>query len=406
MKKLLSVNNYHYRRGGAEKVFLEHNDMFERCGWNVVPFAMKHSNNLYSEWEKYFPDEIEFGKRYGYLQKILLASKVIYSLESSRRIDALLDKIQFDICHCHNIYHHLSPSILSKLKRRGIPVVMTLHDLKLACPNYQMKTHDGICERCKERRFYNAVIHRCIKDSFSLSALIMVESYVHRLLNVYAKNVNKFIVPSLFYQRKFIEWGMDPSKLIKIPNYVDVEKHVPDFEPGRKYLYFGRLSKEKGLTTLIKAAKLADVDLLIAGTGPEKADLEERAKKDGCKVQFAGFLTGRALENAIKSCRASVLPSEWYENAPMSIKESYALGKPVIGSRIGGIPELVKEGETGITFKCGSTVELAAALRKFSKLPDKSIRQMGQAGRAFVEQHFNKNIYFERVKRLYSSLNR
>lgn len=406
MKKLLSVNNYYYRRGGAEKVFLEHNEMFERWDWNVVPFAMKHANNLYSEWEKYFPAEIEFGKDYGYLQKIRLATKVIYSLESSRKIDALLDRVQFDICHCHNIYHHLSPSILSNLQKRGIPVVMTLHDLKLACPNYQMKTHDGICERCKGKRFFNASIHRCIKNNFSLSALIMVESYIHHYFNIYEENVNKFIVPSKFFQEKFTEWGMKPKKIVYIPNYVDVEKHAPNFETGWRYLYFGRLSKEKGLTTLLKAAKLANVELVIAGTGPEKGALEAIAKKDGCKVQFAGFLAGRALENAIKSCRASILPSELYENSPMSILESYALGKPVIGSRIGGIPELVKEGETGITFTCGSTVELAAALRKFSKLPDKSIRQMGQAGRAFVEQHFNKNIYFERVKRLYASLNR
>jgi glycosyltransferase involved in cell wall biosynthesis len=404
MKKLLTVNNYHYRRGGADSVFLDHSRLFSQMGWKVVPFSMQHPNNFKSPYEKYFISEIEFGKKYTLIEKIINSLSIIYSFEAKRHIINLLEEENFDICHCHNIYHHISPSILPIVKSYAIPIVMTLHDLKLCCPNYQMLTHDGICERCKKRKYFNTIKHKCIKSSLSLSILIAIESYVHQLTKIYYRNVDRFIVPSKFYIKKMEEWGMPGSKMSYIPNYVDATQDIPEFAPGKNFLYFGRLSQQKGLKTLVKAAKKAGIGLLIAGEGPEKEDLLRLVRKLECNVTFLGFLNGKKLKDAIRSCRASILPSEWYENAPMSIKESYAFGKPVIGADIGGIPELISNEVTGFTFKSGSVEQLADRLRNIADMKDSGIRAMGKEGRSFVEKHHNKKLYIERVKNLYLEL--
>jgi glycosyltransferase involved in cell wall biosynthesis len=404
MKNLLSVNNYYYPRGGADSLFLRHNQIFEENGWNVIPFSMRHPNNLYTEWSKHFISEIEFGHKYNLLKKLINAINIIYSYESMHMVNSLIKQKKFDICHCHNIYHHISPSILTILKKNNIPVVMTLHDLKLSCPNYQMLTHDGICERCKKSNFFNVLVHKCIKNNFALSALIMIESYIHHFLEIYEKNIDFFIVPSYFYIEKFCEWGLSRNKLLYIPNYIESKCEKSEIVPGKTFLYFGRLSKEKGLLTLLKASKMANIELIIAGDGPDKKKLECLSSRLGCDAHFLGYLTGRKLEAVIKSCRATVLPSEWYENAPLSIKESYAFGKPVIGARIGGIPELINENETGFTFESGSASQLADALNKIKEMKDHQLLEMGYNSIMLVKEKFNKDIYFHRISCVYNSL--
>jgi glycosyltransferase involved in cell wall biosynthesis len=403
-KTLLSINNYYYPRGGAEVLYLRHNAMFFNKGWSIIPFSMKHSKNIKTIWTKYFISEIEFGQKYNNLQKAFNSTKVVFSLEARRKIANLIKNNKVDLCHCHNIYHHISPSILPVLKRNGIPVVMTLHDLKLGCPNYQMLAHDGICERCKGGKYYNVLKHRCIKNNLGLSALIMIESYFHNYLEIYEKNVDVFIVPSRFYLKKLVEWGIDHRKLAYIPNYLDENDINATVEAGEGFLYFGRLSKEKGLKTLIRAANKAEVELKIAGDGPMKEELKALSNRIGGKVDFLGYLNGKTLKDEISKCRATVLPSEWYENAPISVKESYGLGKPVIGARIGGIPELIIENETGYTFESGSIDQLSDILRKVNNFSDNSIVEMGLEGKKLVKDNLNQELYFRRISSLYSKL--
>ncbi len=212
MATLLSINNYHYYRGGAETVFLEHNRMFESQDWRVVPFSMHHPKNLPTPWSSYFIDEIELGSDYSLREKLIRVPKVIYSFEARRKLGRLLDETRPDVCHGHNIYHHISPSILSLLKQRGVPTVLTLHDLKLACPAYSMLATDGICERCRGGKFYNVVTHRCLKGSLAMSAIVWTEAVLHRWLGSYLDCVNCFVVPSRFYIEKFVEWGFPRAK--------------------------------------------------------------------------------------------------------------------------------------------------------------------------------------------------
>lgn len=402
MSTLLSINNYYYRRGGAEVVFLEQNRMFEERGWRVAPFAMRHPKNLPSPWAQYFIDEIEFGEDYSAWEKLLKVPKVIYSLEARRKLSALLNVVRPNIAHAHNVYHHISPSIFGVLKRRNIPTVLTLHDLKLACPAYKMLAHDGICERCKDGALSHVVRNRCVKNSLALSGMIWLEASVQRMLGCYADNVDRFITPSRFYLEKLVEWGWERARFAHIPNFVDVDAHRPDYTIGQAFLYFGRLAPEKGLATLVKAAALAQAPLWIAGAGPEEAALKQLAVQTGANVKFHGYKAGAELHALIHAARAVVLPSEWYENAPMSVLESYALGRPVIGAAIGGIPELIREDETGISFKGGHVDALAAALRRIADMPDAQLAQMGRSGRAWVESEFTVERYLERLLALYS----
>jgi glycosyltransferase involved in cell wall biosynthesis len=404
MPTLLAVNNYYYSRGGAETVFFGHNRLLEAAGWNVVPFAMRHPKNLETPWSKYFVDEIEFGGDYSLAQKLVRAPKIIYSFEARTKLQRLLDAVDVDICHVHNLYHHISPSILGLLKRRGIPVVLTLHDLKIACPAYNMLAPDGVCERCRGGRLYNVVVHRCIKGSAALSGLVMLEAVLHRLLGSYRDCVSRFIVPSRFYIEKLCEWGMPRALFQHVPNFVDVQRYIPVYAPGSYFIFFGRIAREKGVGTLIRAAASAGCTLHIVGTGPELQEMQKLAAQLKANVTFRGHLSGDALHEAVRNARAAVLPSEWYENAPMSALEAYALGKPVIGARIGGIPELINEDVTGATFASGDAVNLAAVLTRFASYSSQQIEDMGRAGRQWVEGFASADVYRQRMLDTYREL--
>jgi glycosyltransferase involved in cell wall biosynthesis len=401
---LLSINNYFYPRGGAEVLFLEQNRILEDAGWQVVPFAMRHPQNLPTPWAEYFPDEIEFGRSYSARMKLLHAQRVIFSLQARARLHALLKRAQPRIAHVHNIYHHISPSILPLLRAAAIPIVMTVHDLKLACPAYTMMRGNQHCESCRGGRIYNVVVHRCIKGSLALSSLVLAESFVHRLLRLYDANISRFIVPSRFVLEKLVEWGWPRERFVHIPNFVNVEQFYPARSIGRRFVYCGRLQNNKGVTTLVRAAALAKVPVTLVGSGPDEIRLRKLSADLGGDVEFTGHLGKEALIDTVQSARAIVVPSEVNENAPLALLEGYAGGRPAIGARIAGIPELVREGETGTLFRSGDVNELAATLHQFASLPDARLCEMGAAGRRWVEDDFTATRYRERLLRLYETL--
>ncbi len=404
MPTLLSINNYHYYRGGAETVFLEHNRMFRELHWEVVPFAMSHPKNLPTPWSKFFVDELEFGHQYSLPDKLRRLPKVIYSFEARAKLSKLLGLTRPDVAHGHNIYHHISPSILGLLRRRSIPTVLTLHDLKIACPAYSMLASDGICERCRSGRLYNVVAHRCIKDSLALSLVVMLEAALHKLLGSYRHCVDRFVVPSRFYIEKFAAWGFPSAQFVHVPNFIEPARYRPEYSPGRHFLYFGRLSREKGVRTLIEAAARCGAPLALVGTGPQADELRVLARQLQARVEFLGYLTGDALHDAIRSARAVVLPSEWYENAPMSVLEGYALGKPLLGARIGGIPELLQEGLTGRSFESSNVDSLAGALQDFMARPAAELQELGRNGRQWVENEFSAARYADSIRAVYRGL--
>jgi glycosyltransferase involved in cell wall biosynthesis len=385
-------------------VYLDHAALMEEQGWNNGFFSMNHPKNFDTPWAKYFIDEIEFGHAYSMGQKLAMASKVVYSFEAQNKLKRLLQDFPADIAHLHCIYHHLSPSIIPTLREAGVPVVMTAHDLKIACPAYKMLNSTGVCEKCKGGNLLNVVKHRCVRDSLAASAIVMVESTVHRMLNTYQGKLDKVVVPSRFFMEKFVEWGWPRDKFSYIPNYVDSTRFEPSFEPGNYFLYFGRLAPEKGVATLMRAAKAAGVALKIAGTGPIEAELHALQAELQGDIEFLGYRSGAGLHALIREARAVVLPSEWYENAPMSVLESFALGTPVIGARIGGIPEMVIDGETGWTFESRNTVELSALLSRIAAMPSEKVAAAGRNARNHVATNFNRAGYLQATLNLYASL--
>ena len=403
-RRLLAINNYFYRRGGAESVFLDQIDLFAAAGWDVVPFAMEHPDNLPSPWSDYFVSEIEYGRINGPITKARQAAKIIFSLEARRKIRALIARVQPSVAHAHNVYHHISPSIFDALKAEGVPVVMTAHDLKLACPAYKMLSHGEVCERCRGGRIHNLLLRRCVKDSAVVSGLVFLETLVHRSFGLYRDTLDCLIAPSRFYRDKLVEWGWDASRIAYIPNFVDAEQFTPWCNEGNYFVYAGRLAPEKGLGTLIRAAALAHQRLVLVGAGPEEAALRQLAFELDADIVFAGHMAKPELKQLIGESRALVLASEWYENAPISVLEAYALGRPVIGTRIGGIPELIVHNKTGVLVAPGNVGMLAEALASMAKLPRTARNRLGAAGRDWVLREFSPEKYRDRTMALYETV--
>lgn len=382
-------------------MYLEHDALFREMGWETAVMSMHHPRNIASEWSDFFVDELEFGQTHGFADKLVKAGKVVYSLEAQKKLRRLLDVFPADVAHIHCIYHHLSPSVLSVLHHAGVPTVLTAHDLKLACPAYKMLNRDGICERCKDGSVLNVIKHRCVRDSLGASAIVAIESGLHRWLDTYRRYLGRVITPSRFHRSKLMEWGWPQDRLVYVPNYVDSSRFRPSYEPGEYALFVGRLVREKGIRTLVEAASRSGVRLRVAGSGPMEDEL--RAMPDAENVEWLGFCTGEALWQQIRGARALVLPSELYENAPISVLEAYASGTPVIGADIGGIPEMIDEG-TGWIFRSGDTDDLARSLTRVFETPAATIAEMGRRARQRVETEFNRDRYVEGVLGVYREL--
>jgi glycosyltransferase involved in cell wall biosynthesis len=404
MPRLLSINNYHYRRGGAEAVYLDQQDLFEAAGWETAAFAMQHPKNIESPYARYFVEEIEFGHDYGLAEKLRMAAKIIHSSEAQRNMRRLLDDFAADVAHVHSVYHHISPSVLPVLSERGVPVVLTAHDLKLLCPAYTMLRDGRPCEECAGGSTIQALRHRCIKGSSALSGLIAMESGIHRMTGVYRKHVDKVIAPSQFYRDKFVEYGWPEEQVAYVPNFLVAEDVEPRFEAGDYFVFVGRLSYEKGVDTLVRAAAAAGVPLRVVGDGPLRQSLEDQYGGEDASIRFEGFQSGDDLWALIRGSRALVIPSEWYENAPISVLEAYAAGKPVIGARIGGIPELIEVGATGWLFESGSVESLAGVLGDVMAMPGDKVQAIGRAARERVEARHSPASYVDNLIAIYEAI--
>ncbi len=404
MPTQISVTSYYYRRGGAEAVMLDQNELLADRGWDIVPFAMEYEKNLQTGYDDYFVEEIDFASDYTRVEKVRKVVKSVYSLEARREISRLIDDVRPDIVHAHNVYHHLTPAIFGAIQKKGVPAVMTVHDLKIGCPSKLMLASDGVCERCHGGKTWNAVQQRCLKGSLPLSAVAAVETTLHNLLGSYKKNVDLFVLPSHFHMNKLIDWGLPAEKARYVPNAVDVSGLVPDYTPGDRFVFVGRLSEEKGLLTFVNAVAAAGVSATIVGTGPQERELRALVESTGADVEFAGYQTGDALFNIVRAAKALVLPSECYENAPVVLLEAYGVGTPVLGSNLGGIPELIQVGITGELATAGSVSSFAEQLSALAERPDSELADMGRAGRAFVEERFSRSHYLQGLVDVYREL--
>lgn len=408
------IQTYHYNRGGDSTYMFNLSRLLEENGHEVIPFAMEHPKNLESPWSSYFTREIDFPRLLAERSPksaLEVVTKSIFNREARTAISRLIDDVQPDLAHFHNIHGHLTTSIMGPLTKQNIPIVWTLHDYRMVCPNTTFLSGDEICERCLPNNYYNAVLRRCKKGSLGASTIAMATSYFDRFTRV-PQRVGKFITPSAFLREKLIEGKIDPAKIEVIPNFVDVKSFKTGRE-GNYFLYFGRLSYEKGIDLLIKAVSELNTEqqngpgnpmkLKVVGEGPVKEELENLVLETGAPVEFLGFRTGDELRDLLEEAQFVVVPSRWYENLPFSVMEAMAAGKPLLASDIGGIPEMVENDVTGLLFPVGSIKDLKVGIKRLHR--DSGLRaSMSAAGRLKAETQFDRKSHFAKVSDIYKGL--
>jgi glycosyltransferase involved in cell wall biosynthesis len=408
--KILMIDKYYFVKGGAERYLFELTEVLQANGHTVVPFGMKHPDNFATEFEPHFADNIDYTLDSAWQKAVhffTISGRMIYSLHARRQLETLVAQERPDIAHVHMIDHQLSPSILHALKKYKVPVIQTVHQYKLVCPNYRLYNPRTaqICEKCLSGNFYHPIFERCHKDSTAAGLLLAVESYLHRWTKIYERNIDIFHVPSRFMGEKMRQAGVGRGKIRHCPYSIKMDKFTPNYKSGGYALYFGRLSDEKGLLTLLHAMRnLPDVPLRVVGDGPQEQELKNfvgRYEMDN--IFFLGKKSGAELARLVQEANSVVVPSEWYDNSPLVIYESMAYGKPVIAARMGGMPELIREGETGLLFDAGNVDQLTEKIRFLWDQP-KLAEQYGRAARANAEQEFDPAAHYEIIHDWYREL--
>ncbi len=413
--KILLANKFYYLKGGTERHFFDLKKLLEKNGHQTIDFAMQDNKNFKSPYSKYFVSPINLEKSSLSLDGLKAAGRIIYSFEARAKMEALIRAEKPDLAHIHNIYHQISPSILTPLKRAGIPIVMTVHDFKLMCPNYIFYTEGKVCERCKKYKFYNCVLHKCVKNSYLASKINMLEMYYHNLLKIYKNNIDLYLAPSRFVANKLIAFGFNKDKIKVLPHFI-AQPETNSFSKNNSeesissndyILYFSRLSKEKGVNTLLEAMtkiKNKEIKLKVAGIGSKEEELKEYVKNKGLqeKIEFLGFLDGKSLSDAISSSLFTVIPSVFYETFCLSLLESYNYNKPVIVAKLGALPELIEENKTGLFFESGNSDDLAKKINKMLENRE-NIEKMGKSAKEFSKK-FNKEDYYKKLEEIYKKL--
>ena len=396
--KVLVANKFFFLNGGSEAVMFQEMELMRQAGLDVIEIAMQDPRNRPSDYARYFVSSKDYRSATG-LDQVKAALALIRSREAIAQVSRIIEEQRPDILHCHNIYHQLTPSIINVAARHHVPVVLTLHDYKPVCPVYTQLSHGQVCTQCADGGFEAVLRNRCADGSLARSALLWAEARYHALAGSY-HHVAKFIAPSRF-MRDAISRRFGDDKVTYIRNAIDASQITPAQDDDNYVLYLGRLTPEKGIKTLLRAhaSDYGDWRLVVAGTGPLAAELRGRFPK----AEFAGHLTGADLERVLSRASVVVVPSEWHENSPLSILEAMAHGKPVVASRIGGIPELVRDGETGLLVEPKEIAQFAHSIRTL--MNDPALRaQLGRNARRVVETEHALSQHGAALLSLYDSL--
>ena len=439
--RILLVNKYFYRKGGAETYFFALAEGLRALGHDVAFFSMQHPNNEPSYWSKYFVSEKDYVGDISAFKKVQEASTLIYSFEAKRKFEALLEEFKPDVIHMNNVYRQLTLSILDApyLKKHHVPVMYTAHDYILLCPAYTMVNGRGeVCDACLDKHFIHATKNVCVKGSRAKSALATVEAEFLKFHHAYSK-IDLIIAPSQFMKSKLDEGGF-ASKTVAMQNFLTDSQMAmgarvanthkfKDAQAGARpyFLFFGRLSKEKGILTLVRAflqaaglvggnadaqsddqsAQMLPVtwDLHIVGDGPERGTIEQLIASAGpqaaSRIHLLGYKSGEELQREVGNARFSVLSSEWRENMPYSGLESLAAQTPIIGAKIGGIPELVEESRTGFTFESGNIADLKDGLLKAAAVDEDIYGTMQRWCIEYVTTRCGQQTYAEQLVERY-----
>lgn len=381
--KILQIHNYYATRGGECQVVDDEKVLLERKGNQVFQFV-KHSSSLSSM--------SVYEKADGFM-------RIPYNKKVKLELEAYLRECRPDVAHVHNVFPLLTPAVYDALANFNIPIVQTIHNYRFLCPNGAMFIHGEICEKCKSRSFRHAVVNRCVRNSLFPSMQYAVAINNMWKKRIITQKITKFIALNNFGKKMLTDAGVCEEKITLCGNFVleqkDSEQHRTDY-----ILYMGRLSAEKGVMTLLNAAAIAsEVKVIIAGGGPLEGEIAS-AVNQLRNVECIGYVSGADKQRLLSHALAMVVPSEWYENFPVSVVEAMSAGVPVIASNIGGLPEMLENGVSGMLFEPGDTVKLAELMKLFAQggaMADK----MRVAASEYSRKQFSAEQHANRLETIY-----
>ena len=384
--KILQLHNLYRVGGGEDAVVQRERLLLQQHGHRVI--ALERSNAETDDWPAW--------------RRARLVPQTFFSTESYRLVRDICRRERPDVAHVHNVFFLLSPSVYYALDREGVPIVQTCHNFRLLCANALFYVGGEVCERCKGGNYAHAVIHRCYHDSRVQSLALAATLACHRYLGHWWDRIDAFIALSDFSRRKLIEGALPEDRIFLKPNFLD-RAMTPPFESEDYAVVMGRLHAEKDVQTAVEAFQhLPRLRLLVLGEGPLLEPLKALTQRLGLsRVEFRGFVGGEARFEILRRAKLLVLPSRCYENFSVSVLEAYALGKPVVASRIGAIAEMVEEGVTGLLFEPGQPADLAQKIRQLTDAPDRAA-QMGRAARARFEQRFTAEVNYRQLMDIYA----
>lgn len=397
--RVVLANKFLHPQGGAERAVLTLGRELAERGHDVSYFGMQHpANVVHGENVGLVSPRDYRGAGPGRYRD---AASMLYSLAARRAFGRFLERRRPDVVHAHNIYHQLTPAVLDAAHDQGIPVVMTLHDYKLVCPRYDMLRHGSPCDACIDAGPTACLRFRCA-GSWGASCLLAAEALLHRLRGSY-DGVRRFVAPSRFLVHMLLRAGLRPERLRYVPNCAPGGDAVPVSPTPGRFAYVGRLSAEKGVVTLVRAAaRLSSGTLVVCGAGPHRAEVERAAAAAPAgRVLLRGHLDAAALQAEIGAASFVAVPSEWYENAPFSVLEAMAAGRAVLASRLGGLPELVSDGETGWLVPAGDVDAWAAALERTLAAPHEALA-CGERARHRAQEEYGLARHADRMLGIYS----
>lgn len=402
--RILQINKFFWPKGGADRYMIDLSALLTKHGHEVIPFAMADKRNLPTPYAHYFPTEVKTEDVSFGIQGARTFGRLLYARDAKKAVRTLIQHARPDLAHIHNVYTQLSPSVIDALREEGIPTVMTIHDYHLIAPNYMLWAH-GRHEDLSHRSLASLTLSRFHKDSYAASFAQALSFKLHRTRRSYERGVERFIAPSNFVLNEHVDHGFDPASLAVIPPFTPQLNAPPRFDDDGYILYTGRLVHEKGVEVLLKAMHgMPGVPCKIVGTGPEEHNLHIIGDRMP-NVTFEGYKTGEALSRLVSGARAVVVPSLWSEVFGLVAIEAMALGKPVIASSAGALPEIVVDRVTGFLVPPADVRALREAIMRLAEDPVLAT-QFGRAGRTRAEQKYAPEGHYRNIMNVYEAVAR
>jgi glycosyltransferase involved in cell wall biosynthesis len=412
--KVILINYRYFISGGPERYMFNIKSILENNGHKVVPFSVKHKKNEASDFEDYFLGEIGSGEEvYGNEYKrnfrniFKIISRIVYSFEAQRKLKKLIKDVKPDIIYVLQFQNKISSSVIQASYKAKIPVVQRISDFGHICIDGHFYNYKcgRICEKCLRKSKINAIVDKCGHNSYFVSATKVLALKVIDFLKI-RKKINMFVIPAQFTVSKFIEFGIPKEKIVHIPTFFNSESSsIKNIDYQDFFLYFGRIDPDKGLLTLIKSFVNTSYRLIIIGFSIDGYDsfLKDYLKEKNHNITFLGKLDFSAIVPYLETCLCTICPSEWYDNMPNSVLESFAYEKPVIASNLGSLNELVVEKVNGLHFEAGNCDSLRNVIEFMANNRDEVIR-MGKNASLKLKNEFSPDLHYDRLIKVFENV--